>query len=107
MAEFLKWSDIRIGTWNTNTFTWDDVSLVEELHQTSGGIPHVAFPIVNEYPQKKKKQLIKIILILKGKKYQEQKYKNNSNIKISLKDIQFLFENKEKIKPIVNIKIKE
>lgn len=107
MSELLLWSDIRVGTWGDNPFIWSDVSLVEELIQTSSGNVATALDLVKKFPKAKRKQLIKILLTLRGIDFYSEKYKNDSKINITLSDIQFLFENKDRIKPIVNIKVKE
>lgn len=107
MSELLKWSDVRIGTWEGNSFIWSDISLVEELIQTSSGNIATALDLVKKFPKTKQKQLIKILVTLRGIDFYSEKYKNDSKINITLSDIQFLFENKDRIKPIVNIKVKE
>lgn len=101
MKEFLNWNDIRVGLWNSNPFTWEDVALTEEVLSSGGGIPEVIVPKVNKLSKKKRKKLIRIILTLKGEEYIEEKYKNDIPI-ITVEDIEFLLLNKSKI--VVEVK---
>jgi len=107
MKEFLKWSDIRIGTWNSNPFTWDDVALIEEIEVVGGGNLDSSLAYVNKLPKKRKLQLIKIILTLQNKEFIETKYKNSKHIKINIDDIKLLLENKPKVTAIVKLKPKD
>lgn len=107
MKEFLNWSDIRIGTWNSNPFVWDDVALVDEVLTAGGGNLISSLNYANKLPKKRKLQLIKIILTLQNKEFVEAKYKNSKHIKINIDDIKLLLENKPKVTAIVIIKPKD
>lgn len=106
MKEFLNWSDVRIGTWNSNPFTWEDVALVDDLVASSGGNLSLAVAKANKLPKKKKLQLIKIILTLQNEEFIESKYKQDKNITIHVDDVKFLLENRNKITAIVEVKNK-
>lgn len=106
MKEFLNWSDVRIGTWNSNPFTWEDVALVDDLVASSGGNLSLAVAQANKLPKKKKLQLIKIILTLQNEEFIESKYKQTKNITIHVDDVKFLLENRNKITAIVEVKNK-
>ena len=97
MATPIKWEDADFA-WDlapTDTdedrYTWDDVTLVEEIveviHQ-GGGVMEDDMPWMKD--QDKKKRLIKLILKCQGKTYEETK--EIQNIKITAKDIKLLAE---------------
>ena len=91
---YLNWNDIRIGTWDNNPFTWDDVAILEEIFPggTEGHNPYDVYRNVNGKSEDKKKKIIKIVAKLEGKEFKEEKYKNNKKIKITVKDVNILFK---------------
>ena len=97
MATPIKWDDADFA-WDLapteieeDRYTWDDVTLVEEIveviHQ-GGGVMEDDMPWMKD--QDKKKRLIKLILKCQGKTYEETK--EIQNIKITAKDIKLLAE---------------
>ena len=97
MATPIKWEDADFA-WDLaptdieeDRYTWDDVTLVEEIveviHQ-GGGVMEDDMPWMKD--QDKKKRLIKLILKCQGKTYKETK--EVQNIKITTKDIRLLAE---------------
>ena len=97
MATPIKWEDADFA-WDLappdieeDRYTWDDVTLVEEIveviHQ-GGGVMEDDMPWMKD--QDKKKRLIKLILKCQGKTYEETK--EIQNIKITAKDIKLLAE---------------
>ena len=97
MATPIKWEDADFA-WDLaptdieeDRYTWDDVTLVEEIveviHQ-GGGVMEDDMPWMKD--QDKKKRLIKLILKCQGKTYEETK--EIKNIKITAKDIKLLAE---------------
>ncbi len=105
MGDFLTWSDSATGTWGGNDFSWEDVSLIDEIIQSGGGVANNILSYANSLPKKRKLQLIKIILTLQNKDFIESKYKKDIPIKIHINDIKFLLENRSKITVIVEPKL--
>ena len=80
----ITWSNNSI-IWNSNSFTWDEVQLVQEI-RVSGAIE-------DDMPwmkPKKKEQLIKLILKVKGKTLTESKTKSIKQYKIKAKDVKLV-----------------
>tara|TARA_Y100001963_G_scaffold86523_1_gene119618 strand:+ start:1236 stop:1580 length:345 start_codon:yes stop_codon:yes gene_type:complete len=69
---------------STFPYTWDDVSLVEELLKGPPG------ELWDEWDEEKKKRIIKLICKVQGRTYKETK--EIKDIKISAKDIKILAE---------------
>ena len=103
MATPIKWQDADFK-WNTAPpsenykpgfkpsrfpYTWDDVSLVEEIVEFGGGGDMDEMPWT-QWEDDKKKRLIKLICKVKGKTYKETK--EVQDIKITAKDIKLLAE---------------
>ena len=83
----ITWSDNSI-VWSSNSFTWDEVQLVQEIIQRSGGCI-----IEDDMPwmkPKKKEQLIRLILKVKGETLTESKQKQIKQYKIKAKDIRLV-----------------
>ncbi len=73
-------------TWNSNSFTWDEVQLVQEIISGGGDIE-------DDMPwmkPEKKKQLIKLILKVKGETLTESKQKPIKQYKIKAKDVRLV-----------------
>ena len=73
--------------WNSNSFTWDEVQLVEEIIQRGGGNIEDDMPWMK--PEKKKK-LIKLILKVKGETLTESKTKLIKQYKIKAEDVRLV-----------------
>ena len=85
----ITWNNANI-LWNSNSFTWDEVQLVEEIVETvqqGGGIIEDDMPWMK--PQKKE-QLIKLILKVKGETLTESKTKQIKQYKIKAKDVKLV-----------------
>ena len=85
----ITWSDNNI-IWNSNSFTWDEVQLVQEILQKGGG-----GNIEDDMPwmkPEKKKQLIKLILKVKGKTLTESKNKPIKQYKIKAEDVRLVIK---------------
>ena len=82
----ITWSDNDI-IWNLNSFTWDEVQLVQEIIQQGGGVIEDDMPWMKP---KKKEQLIKLILKIKGKTLTESKQKQIKQYKIKAKDVRLV-----------------
>ena len=80
----ITWSDNSI-IWNLNSFTWDEVQLVQEIR--AGGNIEDDMPWMKS---KKKEQLIKLILKVKGETLTESKTKLTKQYKIKAKDIRLV-----------------
>ena len=87
----ITWNTANI-LWNSNSFTWDEVQLVEEIVKTiqqGGGIIEDDMPWMKP---KKKEQLIKLILKLKGETLTESKTKQIKQYKIKAKDVRLVIK---------------
>ena len=73
--------------WNSNSFTRDEVQLVEEIIRQGGGNIEDDMPWMK--PEKKKK-LIKLILKVKGETLTESKQKQIKQYKIKAKDVRLV-----------------
>ena len=83
----ITWSDNSI-IWSSNSFTWDEVQLVQEIIQRSGGgIIEDDMPWMKP---KKKEQLIRLILKVRGETLTESKQKQIKQYKIKAKDIRLV-----------------
>ena len=85
----VTWNNANI-LWNSNSFTWDEVQLVQEIVKTiqqGGGIIEDDMPWMKP---KKKEQLIKLILKVKGETLTESKQKQIKQYKIKAKDIRLV-----------------
>ena len=83
----ITWSDNNI-IWSSNSFTWDEVQLVQEILQKGGG-----GNIEDDMPwmkPKKREQLIKLILKVKGETLTESKNKQIKQYKIKAKDVRLV-----------------
>ena len=92
MATPIKWEDANFS-WSRNSYTWDDVQLVEEVVEAvdkgGGGVMEEDMPWA-KWEDDKKKRLIKLICKVQGRTYKETK--ETKNIKITAKDIKLLAE---------------
>ena len=82
----ITWSDNSI-TWSSNSFTWDEVQLVQEIR--AGGNIEDDMPWMKP---EKKKQLIKLILKVKGKTLTESKNKPIKQYKIKAEDVRLVIK---------------
>ena len=85
----ITWSDNSI-VWSSNSFTWDEVQLVQEIVKTiqqGGGIIEDDMPWIKP---KKKEQLVKLILKIKGETLTESKQKQIKQYKIKAKDVKLV-----------------
>ena len=82
----ITWSDNSI-VWSSNSFTWDEVQLVQEIIQQGGGVIEDDMPWMKP---KKKEQLIRLILKVRGETLTESKQKQIKQYKIKAKDIRLV-----------------
>ena len=82
----ITWSDNSI-VWSSNSFTWDEVQLVQEIK--AGGAIEDDMPWMKP---KKKEQLIKLILKVKGETLTESKNKPIKQYKIKAKDVKLVIK---------------
>ena len=87
----ITWNNANF-TWNSNSFTWNEVQLVQEIVETiqqGGGIIEDDMPWMKP---KKKEQLIKLILKIKGETLTESKQKQIKQYKIKAKDVRLVIK---------------
>ena len=85
----ITWNNANF-TWNSNSFTWNEVQLVQEIVETiqqGGGIIEDDMPWMKP---KKKEQLIRLILKVRGETLTESKQKQIKQYKIKAKDIRLV-----------------
>ena len=85
----VTWNNANI-LWNSNSFTWDDVQLVEEIVKTIQQGGGVIEDDMSWMKPKKKEQLIRLILKVKGETLTESKQKQIKQYKIKAKDIRLV-----------------
>ena len=81
----ITWNNNNI-IWSSNSFTWDEVQLVQEILRGGGNIED-DMPWMK--PQKKE-QLIRLILKVRGETLTESKQKQIKQYKIKAKDIRLV-----------------
>ena len=87
----ITWNNANF-TWNSNSFTWNEVQLVQEIVETiqqGGGIIE---DDMSWMKPKKKEQLIKLILKVKGETLTESKTKQIKQYKIKAKDVRLVIK---------------
>ena len=85
----ITWNNANF-TWNSNSFTWDEVQLVQEIVETiQRGGGNIEDDMSWMKPEKKK-QLIKLILKVKGETLTESKTKPIKQYKIKAKDVRLV-----------------
>jgi len=87
MGTPIKWENANFS-FNSNSFTWDEVELVREA-LGGGGVMAEDMPWT-QFDTDKKKRLIKLICKVQGKTIKEEKEIQNYKIKVS--DIKILAE---------------
>jgi len=87
----VTWDSANI-LWNLNSFTWDEVQLVEEIVETIQQGGGVIEDDMSWMKPKKKKQLIKLILKIKGETLTESKTKPIKQYKIKAKDVRLVIK---------------
>ena len=85
----ITWNNANI-LWNSNSFTWDDVQLVEEIVKTIQQGGGVIEDDMSWMKPKKREQLIKLILKIKGETLTESKTKQIKQYKIKAKDVRLV-----------------
>ena len=84
--ESITWNNNSI-IWSSNSFTWNEVQLVQEIIQQGGGNIEDDMPWMKP---EKKKQLIKLILKVKGETLTESKTKPIKQYKIKAEDVRLV-----------------
>ena len=85
----INWNTANI-LWNSNSFTWDEVQLVEEIVETVQQRGGIIEDDMSWMKPKKKKQLIKLILKVKGETLTESKTKPIKQYKIKAEDVRLV-----------------
>ena len=85
----ITWDNANV-LWNSNSFTWDEVQLVQEILRKGGG-GNIEDDMPWMKPEKKKK-LIKLILKVKGKTLTESKNKSIKQYKIKAEDVKLVIK---------------
>lgn len=104
---YYNWEEVNIN-WEALDLNWEEVGfLISDVLPLTGTVPlggeqpNYNLKKLNELPKEKKKQLIRIVCKIEGKEFEEFKYKNDKDIKITAKHIDIILE-----KIINNIKVK-
>jgi len=87
----INWNTANI-LWNSNSFTWDEVQLVEEIVETVQQRGGIIEDDMSWMKPKKKKQLIKLILKVKGETLTESKTKPIKQYKIKAEDVRLVIK---------------
>ena len=76
--------------WDSNPYTWDEVQLVEEIVETIQQRGGIIEDDMSWMKPEKKKQLIKLILKIKGETLTESKTKPIKQYKIKAEDVRLV-----------------
>ena len=88
MSTPITWNNANI-IWSNNSFTWDEVQLVEELEQlVRGGGDFIEE--IYKYDTNKRNKLIKLTLKVQGNTITESKKREIKQYKIKAKDIKLV-----------------
>ena len=80
---------------------WGDYPYIKDEDKTNlNELRHQLEQNLNKLTDNKKKKLIEVLVVLDGEKYKEQKSTTDKDIKITVKDVEYIAENLA-----VNIKI--
>ena len=88
MSTPITWNNANI-VWSNNSFTWDEVQLIEELQQLIRGGGDFTEEIY-KYDNKKRNKLINLTLKIYGNTITESKQKEIKQYKIKAKDIKLV-----------------
>ena len=88
------------GTWGTFCHLWDDCIL---LIGGAGIDPQEALKIYQKLDDKKKKKIIKVIVWLKGERFEESKA--IEDYKVTVEDIKLVLERNQKINEKLKLKV--
>ena len=87
----INWDDANF-VWDSNSFTWDEVQLVEEIVETAQQRGGIIEDDMSWMKPEKKKQLIKLILKIKGETLTESKTKPIKQYKIKAEDVRLVIK---------------
>ena len=88
MPTLIKWEDADFK-WNNNTFTWDEIQLVEEIQEIIQGGGDFDEEIY-KYDASKRRKLISLTLKVYGDTITEKKQKEIKQYKIKAEDIRLV-----------------
>jgi hypothetical protein len=111
--QYWNWEEIDIN-WDTLNLNWEEVGfLISEVLPVAGVSPYMGvtgkrkydLKKLNELPEEKKRQIIKIVCKIKGEdeEYINYKYKNDKDIKITAEHIDIIVNEILKNKIKVNV----
>ena len=87
----INWDNANF-VWDSNSFTWDEVQLVEEIVETVQQRGGIIEDDMSWMKPEKKKQLIKLILKVKGETLTESKIKPIKQYKIKAEDVRLVIK---------------
>ena len=87
----INWNNANF-VWDSNSFTWDEVQLVEEIVKTTQQRGGIIEDDMSWMKPEKKKQLIKLILKVKGETLTESKTKPIKQYKIKAEDVRLVIK---------------
>ena len=88
MSTNTQWNTIE-GTWDGNSFKWDEITLVTELVSEGASVPEI-LGLVQDFESEKRRRFIKLVCKVKGiETYSGQKTVRD-DIVISTEDVQLV-----------------
>ena len=88
VKQYLTWDQTTYPIqWDNNPYTWDEVFILLEVAQVSGG--HGYGYGYQKLEKEKKKKLIKLIAKVRGEEFKEEKYVNE-DVDVIAKDIEIV-----------------
>ena len=103
VANEILW-DLTCDEWNKFCYLWNDcVLIIEEISGGGRKPPEEIYETYQKLDIKKKKKLIKVIIWLKGERYEEEK--TVEDYKVTVDDIKLLMEEYNKQKTEIKIEV--
>ena len=90
MSTNIQWNTVE-GTWDDNTFKWDEITLVTELVSNGASVPEI-LGLVKDFEAEKNRRFIKLVCKVKGIETYSGQKTIKDDIKISAEDIELVIQ---------------
>lgn len=91
VQQYLTWEQTQYPIqWDNNPYEWEDVFVLIEIAEAVGG-GHKHIDAYKNLDKEKRKRVIKLVAVIKGEEYKEEKFAQN-DIKITADDIKLVLK---------------
>ena len=90
MSTNIQWNTVE-GTWDDNTFKWNEITLVTELVSEGASVPEI-LGLVQDFKSEKRRRFIKLVCKVKGIETYSGQKTIKEDIKISAEDIELVIQ---------------